>query len=351
MRTLALALAMLVQDAGMGFAQNEPEQVADELALLDSVPAATAGRVSAAGLEVAVSGVRVFGAEDPVQINDAWHVGSLTKAMTATLAARLVEDRLISWDSTIGDVLGDSFPDMEVDWQEITLAQLLTHASGMDANLGRIRSILLGQGARHDYVAEVLSNQPQEAPGGFSYSNAGYVVAGAMLEAVGGDAWETLIAREVFEPLGMDSAGFGPPQGAALEGHRVRLVLGLTPAGQGHDADNIPAMGPAGRVHLSAEDMLRFLRAHALRDAEFLAEETWEQLHRATGPRDYAMGWGVREDGSLVHSGSNTLWYATAYVDPATEEAVFVAVNTGDLDAVSDQIAAAVRDLLSAQPD
>lgn len=149
----------------------------------------------------------------------------------------------------------------------------------------------------------------------------------------------------------MDSAGFGPPQGAAPEGHRGRLVLGLTPAGQGNDADNIPAMSPAGRVHLSTEDMLRFLRAHALRDAEFLAEETWEELHRASGPRNYAMGWGVTESGSLIHSGSNTLWYAIAYIDPATEEAVFVAVNTGDLDSVSDPIDAAVRDLLSARPD
>ena len=351
MRALGLAGAMLLHGAVAAGAQTAPQDVADGLAALDSVPAATAGRVSAAALEAAVAGERVVGAGDPVQLGDAWHVGSLTKSMTATLAARLVDGGLIAWDSTISEVLGEAFPDMHSDWHDVTLAQLLTHASGMEPNLGRIRSLLLGQGPRRDYVAAMLSHQPLEAPGGFIYANAGYVVAGAMLEAAGGDTWETLIAREVFAPLGMDTAGFGPPQGAALEGHRSGIFGGLSAAGQGDRADNIPAMGPAGRVHLSAEDMLRYLRAHVLRRDDFLTDEGWDRLHRATGPQDYAMGWGVGEDGALVHSGSNTYWYAVAYVDPNAGEAVFVAVNTGDLANVAEPVDAALRALLTAPPD
>ncbi|MEX3016450.1 serine hydrolase domain-containing protein [Gymnodinialimonas hymeniacidonis] len=348
---LAMTLAALLVWSTSVAAQTAPQDVADALAAYDAVPAATAGRVTADDLAAAVAGTRLVDGSDMAALSDVWHVGSLTKSMTATLAARLVADGLIQWDSTIGEVLGEAFPQMQADWQDVTLTHLLTHGSGMEANLGRIRSILLGDGPRADYVREMLSNQPLEAPGGFAYSNAGYVVAGAMLEAVGEDSWEALIEREVFAPLSMDSAGFGAPQGNVIEGHSRGLFGGLTPAGQGNGADNIPAMGPAGRVHLSAEDMLRYLRAHLLRDTGFLPDALWEDLHRAVGPEGYAMGWGVGEDGSLVHSGSNTLWYAVAYVDPAGGEAVFVAVNSGDLDQVAGPVDEALRALLSHPPD
>ncbi len=351
MRSLALTLMAIMAWNGPSAGQSLPQDVADALAEEAGIPAATAGRVTADFLDFAVAGQRVTGGEAPTARSDAWHVGSLTKSMTSTLAARLVEDGLIEWTSTIGEVLGPSVPEMQEDWRDITLAQLLTHAGGMDANMGFIRSVILLQRPREAYVRAALSDQPLEAPGGFLYSNAGYVVAGAMLEAAADAPWETLITSEVFEPLGLESAGFGAPQGDALEGHRPGLFGGLRPAGQGTRSDNIPAMGPAGRVHLNTEDMLRYLRAHLLQDRGFLSEESWDMLHSAVGPQNYAMGWGVGEDGTLVHSGSNTMWYAVAYIDPAAGEAVFVAVNSGDLDQVAGPVDEALRALLSAPPD
>jgi len=52
----------------------------------------------------------------------------------------------------------------------------------------------------------------------------------------------------------------------------------------------------------------------------------------------------------LVHSGSNTFWYAVAYLDVANGEAVFVAVNSGDPGAVARPVDAALRELLTVPP-
>lgn len=327
-------------------AQSTPREVAEALAADPLVPAAVAGRVTADALEAAVDGVRVLDGDAVAMLGDVWHVGSLTKSMTATLAARMVDAGLITWDTRLGAVLGDTYPEMHADWQGTPLRALLTHLSGMASNLARSSSRGLGDGPRSEYVEEMLYEPPVGAPGEFVYSNAGFVVAAAMLEAVAAASWEELIVAEVFAPLGIESAGFGPPLGDAIQGHSAGFFGGISAAGQGSDADNIPAMGPAGRVHLSAEDMLLYLRAHLLRDEAFLSAEAWDVLHTPVGPQDYAMGWGVAEDGSLVHSGSNTLWYAVAFVDPVAGEAVFVAVNSGDLDAVLEPVDIALRAML-----
>jgi CubicO group peptidase (beta-lactamase class C family) len=274
------------------------------------VPGAVTAVWTPMGTDIAVAGERFEGG-GPVRRDDPWHVGSLTKAMTATLAARLVAIGEISWDDKAGAILNAPDP-----WGDVTLAEFLTHRSGMAANLSPWRTLL--RPGRGNYVAAMFATRPAGPRGAFLYSNAGYVVAGAMLEAVTGEAWEELMRREVFAPLGMDGAGFGAPDPGPrghLEGHAVP---------PGPLADNIPAMGPAGTVHATAGDMLRFLRSHATRDRGFLPAEEWDRLHAPVG--DHAMGWRA-QGGTLRHLGSNTMWFAGMRIDRGS--AVFVAVNAG----------------------
>jgi D-alanyl-D-alanine carboxypeptidase len=287
-----------------------------------------------------VAGLRSAVGDDPVQRDDLWHVGSITKSMTATLVARLAESGTIAWEDAVGEVLGDLPVAIDPAYAEATYADLLSHRSGLAANLGFLASIRLAgtdenreaPADRRTYAAMVLSRKPNVAPGSFLYSNAGYVVAGAMLEATTGESWETLIRREVFDPLGMDSAGFGPPGSPDVvdqpRGHRRLLGIGpLRPAEPGPAADNIPALGPAGRVHANAADMLKYLAAHATKDPGFLHRESWVRLHSKLPGGDYALGWRREPDGRLTHDGSNTMWYARATFWPAEARALFMAVN------------------------
>ncbi len=339
MRWPPLILALLAGFAPIP-AAADLAGLAARLAAHPTVPGAAVGWGTADDSALAVAGLRRAGEAAEVAEGDLWHIGSLTKSMTATLAARMVEAGRIGWDSRIGEVLGDAHPGMSDAWRQVTLEDLLRHASGMRANPGLLARLRQGDVPRADYVAAMLAGGPVGPQGGFLYSNAGYVVAGAMLEAVGGAPWEELVAAEVFGPLGMTSAGVGPPEGDQPQGHRGGVFGGLRPVPPGPRADNIPALGPAGRVHLSAGDMLAYLRAHLVGDPGYLSAESWARLHRAEGPGDYALGW-VDLDGVLRHSGSNTMWFAQMRLYRAEGVAVFVAVNSAVLQEVRGPVEAA----------
>jgi CubicO group peptidase (beta-lactamase class C family) len=308
-------------------------------------------------VDTAAGGLHLAGGVEAVGQGDVWHIGSNTKAMTATLVARLVEAGEVSWDDTVGEVLGEAIPDMHPSYRDATYVNLLEHRTGLPANIGRFASLgLAGTLAERDICADrliyakTILTQPPEGYG-FLYSNAGYVVVGAMLEAEMNAPWEKLIRTYVAEPLRMTTVGFGAPgtPGAKDQprGHSTTLLGGLNPVEPGRAADNIPALGPAGTIHLSADDMMRFLRAHAEEDPAFLNAESWARLHHpaATGA-DYALGWRV-EDGCLAHNGSNTLWFARMVICPDRKAAAFVAVNLGDIEALRVPLGAAVSALLA----
>jgi hypothetical protein len=79
---------------------------------------------------------------------------------------------------------------------------------------------------------------------------------------------------------------------------------------------------------MSLHDLLRYLGAH--RDGtDYLKPETWKMLHTPPFGGDYAMGWVVRNNGTLWHNGSNTLWYAEAMVDTQREIVAAAVANDG----------------------
>src|SRR5262249_51348721 len=93
--------------------------------------------------------------------------------------------------------------------------------------------------------------------------------------------------------------------------------------------DNPAVLGPAGRIHMSLQDLLRYLTAHRDR-APFLKPQTWPILHTPPFGGDYAMGWVVRKNGALWHNGSNTMWYAEAEFDAATGIVAAAACNDAE---------------------
>jgi hypothetical protein len=104
-------------------------------------------------------------------------------------------------------------------------------------------------------------------------------------------------------------------------------------------------MAPSGTVHVQIGDMLAFLGAHLAWDEGFLTLDSWERLHLADEGSDYALGWVVDDEGRLIHSGSNTLWWAVMEVDHAAQRALFVAVNAGDQRGIRGPVLKAVRAL------
>lgn len=307
-----------------------------------------------------VDGERSCGSGIAVSEFDLWHLGSITKSMTSTLVGRLADLGALHWDETVGDVLGHIAPDMRDVYWAATFRHLLCHRSGAQRDLPLeeldqfSREIADARDERIAYVNLGLSMTPVgPMTTTFEYSNIGYVVAGVMLEAKFGMTWENLITKHLFEPLGLSTAGFGAP------GHRGRTDQPLghikatrsearqeCPIG-GSTTDNPVVIGPAGRVHISLQDLLRYLSAHRDR-SDYLTLETWHVLHTPPFGGDYAMGWVVLGDGGLWHDGSNGLWYAEALVDGGGEVVAAAATNDGYRNNSQPAVAQALREATAA---
>jgi CubicO group peptidase (beta-lactamase class C family) len=347
------ALVLLWICSSAALARQDIQELADGLVNSGS-PGAVVMMIEGDIQLTSAAGVRQSTEDVRVDLSDAWHLGSNTKAMTAVIAARLVERDLIDWDTTLGETLGPRFDQIDPALAEATLADLLQHRSGMQANAGRLTSLALAgilgdrdpQADRHPYLRELLRN-PANDGGEFLYSNAGYVAAAMMLEEVSGESWEGLIQTELFDELGLDSAGFGPPRGEQPRGHRTGWGR-LTPVGTDAGADNPPAMNPAGRVHMSMPDYAVFLRLVMAgargEESDYLSRESWQTLLTPPDGADYAMGWGVGADGSLRHAGSNTMWFVQAVIWPDERRIAVAGVNEGRID----QIAPRIRNVLTA---
>jgi len=343
-----IALLVLPLHAAAQFSSGDLEVLAAEISEDTGAPGVAILVMADGAVQgEATVGVRAAGHDIPAQNGDLWHLGSITKSMTATLAARLVERGDLRWDLTIEEALGGEIEGIDPALAPVTFRELFTHTSGLAPNISLLKFASFertnpdARAERLDYARHMLTRPPAGTPGEtYAYSNAGYIVAGAMMEQVMGARWEDLVTAHVFEPLGLDSAGFGPAGSGDVvdqpRGHRpVFLGFGRRPVSPASgQADNPEVLGPAGRVHMSLEDLAHYASAHLTgqtpRGEGFLSEESLGILH-APQLEDYAMGWVVREAGGraglLWHNGSNTLNYAEVWADPASGVVVAIAAN------------------------
>lgn len=294
-------------------------------------------------------GFRKHGTADVVTVHDRFHLGSVTKSMTATLAAILVEQGKISWTTTIGESFPELGAQLHKDYREVTLEQLLAHRGGAPENAPKDlwAAAWKAEGppseGRLAFVKGLLARKPETKPGTkMVYSNQGYAIAGVMLEKATDSTWEELMRTRLFEPLGMHSAGFGAPgtpgQVDQPWGHTKRRVGGFRSVPPGPGADNPPAIGPAGTVHCSLSDLAVYVQHHLMGEkgeSTLLRADSFRKLHTAVGGGDYALGWVVLErpwsgGRALMHNGSNTMFYIVIWMAPEKNSAVIAATNIGD---------------------
>jgi CubicO group peptidase (beta-lactamase class C family) len=300
-------------------------------------------------------GVRKAGSPERMTANDVIHLGSDTKAMTATLIGKMIENKRLGFQTTMAEIFTDLRPAMNREMAKVTVRQLLDHMAGLPANVdwwridGTKKSL---REQRHMVVEEVLKEAPEHPPGTkYQYSNVGFVVLGAVLEHKNGKPWEELIEKELFKPLGMTTAGIGPPgtPGKIDEPWGHVLKDGKPSPSQ---FDNAPLMGPAGRVHCSISDWGKFVALYLQPDQEkhrILAPKIIEELTSPAEGQEYAGGWIVTKrpwagGKTLTHAGSNTMWYCVVWAAPKKHFAVLVATNIGgdDAEKACDEAAAAV---------
>ena len=298
-------------------------------------------------ITIAVTGKRRSDRDAPLLATDAFHLGSDTKSMTASLVARLVERRRLRWDETLAEALPEIAPRMDPGFKSVTLDMLMRHVAGLPTGGAFTPEFTAGFDDEHWPIAQqrqwmaerFLARPPKQTPGSrFAYSNYGYLILGHVVEQAAGKAWEELIREEVFAPLAMSGCGFGPTATSAHpEGSWAHDVKNnaYVPT----EEDNPPLIGPAGTIHCPLVDWARFAAAHAgSAPPGWLTEASLAHLHEpkafegVPSGKDIALGWGVTrtQPPRLTHSGSNGYNHAEIVVIPQLHAAVLVTSNAGD---------------------
>lgn len=310
-----------------------------------------------------IAGVRRANAADPAELSDRFQLGSCTKAITATVAAILVEEGKLSWTTTLAEVFPDLRDSMSADFRGVTMDLLLSHHAGIspftDTDARDWKSIpnLAGTHTqqRAAFTAWVLRGKPAGPIGTkILYSNGGYTIAAAVLERIMGESWESLVRKRVFEPLELrgsfawsDNADPNQPWGHYEKKSTNKPIDPRNP-----DERVPPIIWPAGAVELSLNDYGKFLQMNLRglegRDTSLLKSATIKHLHTSpVSPADSSgLGWSVQEfDGvpAAAHAGSAGTFYAVTIIQPTRDLGAAVFTNAG-----GERGAAAAKDAIKA---
>lgn len=232
----------------------------------------------------------------PVDQRTRFHIASVGKMFTAVAIAQLVEAGKLSWNDTLAKLVPE-YPDRAAA-QKITVWQLLHHTSGLgDFMVPEYFEHALRYINPLDYL-DLIARQPKAGdPGqGASYSNAGYVLLGRIIENVSGQGYFDYIQHHVFEPAKMTSSGFDSVDdivpGLAVGYYHDDGVFSRT--WKANWAQGIYKGSPAGGGYSTNADLLRF--AAALHAGKLLKSATLAKMFEDTVPAGPgAMGAGFDE--------------------------------------------------------
>jgi beta-lactamase class C len=267
------------------------------------------------------------GRSEAVEADTAFRLASLSKAFAGTLAALLVEEGALSWDTRVADHL-PAFALARADTaMGTTAADLLSHTVGLGFHTFDRE---LEDDQPYPLLAQRLGEAPMLCPDGrcYAYQNIAFSLIGDLAFAVTGDFFTHLVEKKIFHPLGMYGATYGRE---GLEGSpswaRPHVMAGgrfvaLRPK------ENYYRVPPAAGVNASARDMSQWLMAQMGRQPEVLSPALLEDIQkpRVATPSElrsvpwrrerlraahYGLGWRVFDyaDETLVFHGGAVQGY------------------------------------------
>lgn len=287
----------------------------------------------------------------PIDRHTTFHIGSLNKMFTAVAIAQLVEAGKLSWESTLDQLLPD-YPDHDAA-KRITVWQLLHHTAGLGDYL--VPEYFAQREKFIDAVdyLDLIARQPKVGEPGkeWSYSNAGYVLLGRIVEVVSQEGYDDYIQRHVFAPAGMQASGFD-----RLDGIVPKLAVGyfhdgLFATAWSADWSKIQfKAGPAGGGYSNNTDLLRF--AAALREGRLVKQATLDKMFAdevPAGPGGYAAGFGDRlSHGSPIRGHSGGIEGTTANLQMVWNAKAAVALTSNEGPSQTWLLAEHIADLLAA---
>lgn len=179
-------------------------------------------------------------------------INSITKTVTGVMAAKLVEQGKARFDET----LEDFFDNVPADKSGITLHQLLTHSAGFKEALGPDPEQL----SKQDFLLRAFNSPLESSPGEiYQYSNTGFGIVAAIIEARSGKSYEDYLLEDVIAGLGLKNTGYASvyDQSRSLTTKRGKSI---DQASWGNPQPYWNLVGNGGLIS-TVEDMIRFRQA------------------------------------------------------------------------------------------
>jgi CubicO group peptidase (beta-lactamase class C family) len=313
---LAMAIVMSVFSAGAKPAAADPPAALDDFvrnAMRQyNVPGVALAIVDGDKVFVRGFGVRSIGKPDAVDGDTIFMIASNTKSFTAALVGTFVDQHRLRWDDKVMDYLPEFVLKDGYASRNCTARDLLAHRSGLPAFTGdNLESFGF---SRAEIMRRIRFIEPactfREKAG---YSNPGFFAAGMLAAKLGGDSYEHLVEKRLFEPLAMTRSGLSTksccPDKNVADAH-CPLPDGGSRVVSWDDAD---PLGPAGEITSTAKDMANWVRMllnnGALDGKQILTAECVHEMHTPAmveepsfaelAPIDfhcgfsYGLGWGV----------------------------------------------------------
>lgn len=308
------------------------------------------GEFPALGVAVRIGGETVYeqalgwadiGASRALTTETPMRIGSVAKPLTATIAARLVDEGVVSLDKS----MAESGVDFPAHYADVTLRQLLSHTAGV-RNYGlclcfpvwEFYSKKMYADAREAFGHVADSPLLFEPGSDFAYSTYNYVAAGALLTALADESYPALLERTVTRPLGLSSTTVDTPANAgdaavpyAVDGSRYKRAFPVNNSNKWAGGGLLSTPGDLAKL---AGAWLANGYISAATRAEFL-----EPQRIASGdvnPQYYALGWRHHDsarmfDGErpvrLLHHGGTGVG-GTAFLAAIPDYDVVIAVIT-----------------------
>lgn len=334
------------------------QRITDFVAKHYSLPGLAVGVVGKDGVIYSEArGELLAGSNQRVNSQTLFKIASNTKAMTAALLARLVDQGKLGWEDPVVKYLPDFA--MHDPWvtRHMQVRDLLIHNSGLGAGAGDL--MLWPEPnlfTRKEVIHGLRYLKPQYSfRSRYAYDNTLYIVAGQVAAAAGGAPYDVLIRREVFEPLGMRRCQVGAwdreAVGNVAQPHAQRDGRNVVVRADPPQVADVPMMA-AGGIRCSLDDMLKWVAmwlqpessgvvngtpwlSEAQRRAVWTPQTTmplsqrmrdWDNSHYSA----YGYGWRLTDvDGTwkVSHTGTLSGMYSSVTLLPEKGVGIVIMIN------------------------
>jgi len=307
-------------------------------------------------------GFRDIELKNKVQLNDLFHIGSNTKAFTSFIAAKIVEENLITWDTRFFDLYPELKSESNSNYENISLRELLSHRARLipfkdeiypitDYEKDLNEEIKLSE-KRYLFIKQVLKYEPipvYDHPDD-RYSNAGYIAAALMLEKVSGKTWEDLI-HDMSDELNLgiyigwpddenseNPKGHIKPKDWVIDIDKDLIPIPSVLKKYHYFNQYILLCNPSGNLSISLKNFLEYLRLNINGlngENNYLTPETYKDLFYSYP--DYSCGW-MNENYFVPcfhHKGSASTFNSIAIIEPEKKVGIVIMMNVANGEAIN----------------